>query len=73
MTDMPIPIGPLSDRQLATVSHCIFTVIVFTDTAEHAQKVMTNRLDFDADYGFDYGIALDAAFEDHTTTTSEGN
>lgn len=33
-----------------------FTVTVVTDTAEHAEEVMQERILHDEDYGYDYSI-----------------
>lgn len=37
------------------------TVLIETDTAEHAQVVLNERICYDEDYGFDYKI--DALFD----------
>ena len=33
-----------------------YTVVVTTDTQEHADQVMAERVEHDEDYGFDYTI-----------------
>ena len=33
-----------------------YVVVVTTDTKEHADQVMAERMDFDEDYGFRYSL-----------------
>jgi len=39
------------------VSTYTYTVVIETDTQEHADQVILERVCFDEDYGFDYTIA----------------